>query len=1002
LPLRNLLRAALCAALLAPFATCTDFTGPSGRGARVPIVPVFSPAANAAKAVYTAAGIEFDRVRIVIIRGEAEVLKDTTVAFSPSSADLTLPLVISATPGEIVKATLEYRAADIVLYSGTQQVTTVATGAAPTTEPTPLILVAVGPGAAAASVEVSPSSGSFPTSAPVPLTATAFTSDHTAIANALFAWTVDDATVATVSAQGIVQPTAKGGVATIRATTLSGKFAEATITFVNGPTGLAFKVQPSNGVAGTAIAPPIEVKIVDANQNPVTSAVNTVSLALDNPPAGVTLSGGGPVAAVNGVATFNDVRISGAATNLKLQATSTGLTSALSATFTVGTGSTARTWTGAVSTDWNVAGNWTPSGVPSAGDSVTIAPATNQPMILTPTSAKVIAILSGASLVINVADNSVDVTKIYNAGNLRLTNAFVIDFTGGTHSPIENRGTVLVDGSAIVGGFANIGTSSILKVISSSGTGADLTSLGTITNEGTIELNDTDGEYTYLQGLDSLVNKAGAVINANQGLGGDRSIYAALRNYGSLNVSASYFDLGTEAGFNSVNTGSMNFTGTGAPYFYQYFTDTQQTFTNTGTIAMGTTQWETDYGNVILRSGTVTGTGVFSAYSSKLDIDFSKFSLPMYIDSETRFPGDSLDVPVGQTVNLTGGYLTQRATVRGTLRTMNALYGQTEFYGGATVYSGGKFEANEYAQVDGPFAILTGGKLTVNAAGKSVKFTVSTSFTNSGQIELTSSGGTFNSTIAVSSGTLTNASGATLGAYGGAGGQRRIEAQLDNKTGGTVYVEQDSYLALYKGAASHVNAGVIDLPNAPVPGAAPGPNNTLSFSIETAESGSGLTNTGTIKVGAFRTLYLAYSNSITNSGVIGGSGTIDATSSLTTFTNNGALAPGGVGAVGTLLFKGNFDVGSGSVEIDVADLFKGIADLLQVTGTATVSGKINVSTLPGFVSGSGASLLVITGQTCVGTPVVSPSGFPNGWFGDNSACFHIFPNLGSPQLLPRD
>src|SRR5262249_12925818 len=29
-----------------------------------------------------------------------------------------------------------------------------------------------------------------------------------------------------------------------------------------------------------------------------------------------------------------------------------------------------KTWTGAVSTDWNVAGNWSPSGVPAATDSV--------------------------------------------------------------------------------------------------------------------------------------------------------------------------------------------------------------------------------------------------------------------------------------------------------------------------------------------------------------------------------------------------------------------------------------------------------------------------------------------------------------------------------------------------------------------------------------------------------------------------------------------------------
>src|ERR1041384_8172057 len=111
--LRKLLGVASAIATLFPLATCTDFTGPSGRGVRVPIVPVFSSSATHAKAFYAAAGIQFDRVRIVIIRDEAEVLKDTTVAFSPSSAELTLPLLITANPGEVVTATLEYRAADI-------------------------------------------------------------------------------------------------------------------------------------------------------------------------------------------------------------------------------------------------------------------------------------------------------------------------------------------------------------------------------------------------------------------------------------------------------------------------------------------------------------------------------------------------------------------------------------------------------------------------------------------------------------------------------------------------------------------------------------------------------------------------------------------------------------------------------------------------------------------------------------------------------------------------
>ncbi len=58
-----------------------------------------------------------------------------------------------------------------------------------------------------------------------------------------------------------------------------------------------------------------------------------------------------------------------------------------------------KTWTGAVSTAWNTAGNWSPSGVPSASDNVIIASTTNQPVILATTGVcNSIVINSGASL----------------------------------------------------------------------------------------------------------------------------------------------------------------------------------------------------------------------------------------------------------------------------------------------------------------------------------------------------------------------------------------------------------------------------------------------------------------------------------------------------------------------------------------------------------------------------------------------------------------------------
>jgi phosphodiesterase/alkaline phosphatase D-like protein len=57
-----------------------------------------------------------------------------------------------------------------------------------------------------------------------------------------------------------------------------------------------------------------------------------------------------------------------------------GVTSKLTSETTVSI-STGKTWTGAIDTDWNTAGNWSPAGVPTNVDCITIPSATNEPVI---------------------------------------------------------------------------------------------------------------------------------------------------------------------------------------------------------------------------------------------------------------------------------------------------------------------------------------------------------------------------------------------------------------------------------------------------------------------------------------------------------------------------------------------------------------------------------------------------------------------------------------------
>ena len=1267
--LQKLVRAAAGVALLVPFATCSDFTGPkTSRGVRVPIAPTFSKSATFAKAVYSAAGIEFDRVRVLIVRGEVEVLKDTTVAFSPTSPDLTLPLTITANPGEVVTATLEYRSADIVLYSGSQSVTTVAIGATATAPTTPLVLVPVGPGSTAATVELSPSSGTFPVSSSVPFTATAFAADHSAIANAIFGWTVEDATVATVSSQGIVQPTSKGGVAKVRATTLNGTFAEASITFVtppaslamqsgggqsamaldalpapvvvkvldangvavpgatvtfavatgggsvtvvngvsdasglvsanwtlgpavgtqsisataaalpnspititamaterpakslvfaqqpvpslmnasitppvsvkvlddkghevagytgavtiafemnptsatlggtlvvnaaagiamfsdltvdkagegytlkatasgltavvsdafgisqvpsglslnagggqtapinstlaqivvkvadasgagvagvviafevvsgggsivvnngttdaNGlarvtwtlgglvgaqsikatsgtlsgspltitatgrslaPVGLAFVVQPSNVFKNAVMSPPVQVRIVDAQNNTVTSATNAVLLDFNYtgiaPDAG--LSGNGPVNAVNGIATFDNLQINGTLSQISLKAKSTGLTDAVSNSFDVTPApGVSRMWTGAASTNWSEPSNWSPAGTPAEPDSVTIVSATNQPVITTSAYAKTIVVQSGASLQIVTGSSYIMTEKVYNAGTLQLSAAFLF-------GSIENHNTVIVDSIGVANAFTNVGASSKLFVKSTKGGGAIFELTTGLTNEGQIQLDDTDGQDAFIYIVDSLVNKAGGTIAVNQGSGGGRDIQATLRNYGSITVASTnglYLTPST-VGDSTINAGSIAFTG-GGP-FYMYFSDEASVFTNrsTGSISLGSSLWEVLDGKINLRQGTITGTGVLRSYYSALDIDFlnfaSTFPLTLDIHSYTLFPGDSLNVPSGRTVKITESEVRQRATIRGTLRVISTTSSsQSYLHGGATIYAGGVLDVQGVLDVDSTFAIAASGKLTLNATGQNMTVTFDRPFTNNGQIEMTSTGGVYLPILRVE-GTLTNASGATIGAYGGSGGERRIEATLSNQAGGTVYVEHDSYLRLFKGGVTHVNAGTIDIANSGTAGTG---NETLySFDVDDSELGATFTNSGTINVGANRTLYIGAGDTFNNTitGVVSGKGTIDVTASATTFTNAGTIRPGGQNAVGTMTYKGNWTAGSGTFEIEISGTTTVTHDVFQVTGMAKLGGTMKVIHLNGFTPSFGPAYPVL-------------------------------------------
>jgi hypothetical protein len=165
----------------------------------------------------------------------------------------------------------------------------------------------------------------------VQLTATARDAGGNPISR-LITWTSSDEGVTTVSSTGLV--TAVGnGAATITAAA-QGIPGTAMLTVMQTATQLAFAVQPSDGVAGSAISPAVEVDVQDANGMVVATATDPVTLAIANNPVGGTLAGTVTVNAVNGIARFSGLSIDKAGAGYTLIATSGTLTSATSASFT--------------------------------------------------------------------------------------------------------------------------------------------------------------------------------------------------------------------------------------------------------------------------------------------------------------------------------------------------------------------------------------------------------------------------------------------------------------------------------------------------------------------------------------------------------------------------------------------------------------------------------------------------------------------------------------------
>jgi len=98
---------------------------------------------------------------------------------------------------------------------------------------------------------------------------------------------------------------------------------------------LVFVQQPTNTVAGVAVAPAVTVRIEDAQGNAVTADGTAITLSIDTNPAAGTLSGTATQNSVAGLSTYGDLSIDKAGTGYTLRATAIGLADAISNPFNI-------------------------------------------------------------------------------------------------------------------------------------------------------------------------------------------------------------------------------------------------------------------------------------------------------------------------------------------------------------------------------------------------------------------------------------------------------------------------------------------------------------------------------------------------------------------------------------------------------------------------------------------------------------------------------------------
>ena len=627
------------------------------------------------------------------------------------------------------------------------------------------------------------------------------------------------------------------------------------------------------------------------------------------------------------------------------------------------------TWAAPVSGDWNTASNWVGGVVPTATDTAVIPFANITVTHDTATANAVQRLVSEAA--VNVSDGSLTVGNATTSAQTtsRLDNTLSVTGAGAvTLQNLTLSGTGTVQNSATLdatASFLNVAVQNNAGVLTSSGAtfnsgtpfvnaagatladGVGATFATGFTNQGTITLGVAGHGTVDLNVLNgTLVNAPVAtvtfvVIDAEAA---PSSINGNFTNQGTVNGQGSA-NLG-QAGDTVSNSGTINVNN----IFGEGLSVTGASFTNTGTLSIGSGLGLTVSGGTFTEDGTQTGAGRLTLLGTTADFtgNVSTAATPLAIENST--------------FNDSTGTLTNNGTLDITGSTINA----------PLVNDGTLTAQGSTATLDGAFSNAAGATVTVTGPAT---LDVAQGFTNQGTITLTNGFGV--PTLTVSSGTLTNAAGATIQSTGTNTGSATLDAALINQ--GTLTVDEGLVVNGTVTSSGAVNVQTGDL-TLNLTGTLPTFANSGTVTVSTLQglnvNGGGLTNSGTVSLGSVGTVKVSggYTQSAGSTKLGGGILTVGTAASIDggaltgpgtvngNLVNAALVDAGAAGKPGTLNVEGNYtQTSAGTLQVQVKGTGAGSGfDQLNVSGVATLAGTLSVKLLGGFVPQAGQAFPVAT------------------------------------------